>query len=250
VSVEGYYEFLESHGAVREYSEGLRSGREGRIVRLRGELSRLPSEFAEAAKRIGMATTTTTVHDGYLMFIKLNYRMPVSPTDRDAAAAAELELRRRQRRAVELIREHIPGCERAFIARTSPSLCIRRGRCLKCDYDLTRADVLEGRHFDDEVMVYGFHDNAPRLQIAGGGTYGVPYRAIRVAGLANLLAAGMLITSDHDAHMSTRNTVCCMGQGQGAGTAAALCAAKRCGTRELPYTDLRAALEAGGVYFE
>jgi len=40
--------------------------------------------------------------------------------------------------------------------------------------------------------------------------------------LDNLYAAGMMITSDHDAHMSTRNTVCCMGQGQGAGAAAAL----------------------------
>jgi hypothetical protein len=60
----------------------------------------------------------------------------------------------------------------------------------------------------------------------------------------------MLITSDHRAHMSTRNTVCCMGQGQAAGTAAALSAAGNCGTRELPYADLRKALEAAGVHFE
>jgi hypothetical protein len=66
----------------------------------------------------------------------------------------------------------------------------------------------------------------------------------------NLLAAGMMITSDHDAHMSTRNTVCCMGQGQAAGTAAALCAEQGCGTRELVYAELRAALETANVYFE
>jgi hypothetical protein len=41
-----------------------------------------------------------------------------------------------------------------------------------------------------------------------------------------------------------------MGQGQAAGAAAALCAAKGCGTRELPYADLRKALEKGGVYLE
>jgi hypothetical protein len=50
--------------------------------------------------------------------------------------------------------------------------------------------------------------------------------------------------------MSTRNTVCSMGQGQGAGTAAALCAARGCGTRDLPYGVLRSALEKGGVYLE
>jgi len=41
-----------------------------------------------------------------------------------------------------------------------------------------------------------------------------------------------------------------MGQGQATGTAAALCAAKNCGSRELKYADLRTALEKNNVYFE
>ena len=45
-------------------------------------------------------------------------------------------------------------------------------------------------------------------------------------------------------------TVCCMGQGQAAGTAAALCAAKSCGTRELAYPLLREALLKAGVHLE
>lgn len=250
VNVEKYHEFLDSYGAVTEYSEGRRSGRDGRIVRVNARTGRLPAAFVAEASAIGLSLVTTTVHDDYFMFIKLNVKMPCSPTDRDAAAAAELELRRRQGRAVELFRKFVPGCEKAFIARTSPSLCIRRGRCIACDYDITLNDVVGARHFDDDVMVYGFHDSAPRFQVAAGGTYGVPYRSLRVAGLDNLLAAGMLITSNHDAHMSTRNTVCCMGQGQAAGTAAALCARLSCSTRELPYARLREALEQGGVYLE
>jgi hypothetical protein len=103
---------------------------------------------------------------------------------------------------------------------------------------------------DDEVMIYGFHDSAPRLQIKDGGKYGIPYRALRVAHIDNLLAAGMTITWNRDARMSTRNTVSCMAQGQAAGTAAALCAAAGCGTRDLTYPVLRKALEEGGVCFE
>jgi len=91
---------------------------------------------------------------------------------------------------------------------------------------------------------------APGLQIANGGTYGIPYRALCVAGIENLYAAGMLITSDFRAHMSTRNTVCCMGQGQATGTAAALCAAQNIGSRDLKYAVLRDALTKAGVYFE
>ena len=250
VNVEKYHEFLRSHDAVTQYCEGLRSGQDGRIVRVQGGGGKLPRAFRDAARKIGMSTVTTTVHDDYFMFIKLNFKMRVSPTDRDAVSKAELELRQRQAKAIELFRKHVPGCEKAFIARTSPSLCIRRGRRIVCDYDITPEDVIEGRHFPDDIMAYGFHDSAPRWQIKDGGTYGVPYRALRVAKVDNLLAAGMMITSDHRAHMSTRNTVCCMGQGQAAGTAAALCAAGKCGTRELPYAELRKALEKGGVYFE
>ena len=165
-------------------------------------------------------------------------------------AKAELEVRKRLAKAVELFRQYVPGCEKAFMARTSPKLCIRRGRLIECDYDITLPDVLEGRHFDDEVMVYGFHDSAPRLQVKNGGTYGIPYKALCVKGIENLYACGMMITSDHEAHMSTRNTVGCMGQGQGAGTAAALCAAKNLGTRDLKYAALREALVKTGVYFE
>jgi len=250
VSVEKYHDFLKSHEALTEYSEGLRDGKPGQIVRLNGQRVKLPAGFSEAAGKIGMSMTTTTVHDDYFMFIKVNFRMPVSPTSRDAVAKAELELRRRQAQAVELFRKYVPGCEKAFIARTSPSLNIRRGRLIACDYDISLSDVLEGRHFEDDIMAYGFHDSAPRLQIKNGGTYGVPYRALRVAGIENLLVADMMITSNHDAHMSTRNTVCCMGQGQAAGTAAALCVQKSLGTRQLPYPELRKALEKGGVYFE
>jgi hypothetical protein len=250
VSLEGFHEFLESHNAIREYSEGFRSGKPGRIVRLHANAGRLPNELVDEAKKIGMALVTTTTHDDYFMFIKLNYKMPVSPTDRDETAKAEHELRERQQKAIGIIQKWFPGCERAFVARTSPSLSIRRGRCIECDYDISSSDVLDGRHFEDDIMSYGFHDCAPRLQIKNGGTYGIPYRALRVLHLENLLAAGMLITSDWDAHMSTRNTVACMGQGQAAGTAAALCAAAAIGTRDLDSEVLRQRLLDDGVYLE
>ncbi len=249
VNIDAYHEFLKSHNAVGQLARGMRSGRADQIVRAGAERLNVPG-LTEAARAIGMSMITTTVHDNYLMFIKCNFRLPVSPTDRDAVARAELEIRQRMAKAVGLFRQYVPGCETAFMARTSPKLCIRRGRLIECDYDIALSDVLEARHFDDEIMVYGFHDSAPRLQIKNGGTYGIPYKALRVKGIDNLLAAGMLITSDHEAHMSTRNTVCCMGQGQGVGTAAALCAQKNCGTRDLAYSDLRTALVRGDVYFE
>lgn len=250
VDIERMCEFLKSRNTLTQLARGRRSGKDDQIVRFGGESVSLSEEFNAEARRIGLSMITTTTQDNYLMFLKLNLKMPVSPTNRDAVAEAELELRRRQFQAIELLRRHVPGCERAFITRTSPSLNIRRGRLIVCDYDISLEDILQARHFDDDVFVYGFHDSAPRLKVGAGGTYGIPYRALLPAGIENLLVAGMMITSNHDAHMSTRNTVCCMGQGQAAGTAAALCAARNCGTRELAYSLLRRTLEKDNVYFE
>ena len=250
VNLEKLRDFIKANDALTQYAEGRRGGRDGQIVRVQGDAARMPAGFRDGARKIGMSLVTTTVHDDYFMFIKVNMRLPQSPTDRDTVAKAELELRRRHLQAVELFRKYVPGCEKAFIARTSPSLNIRRARLIECDYDITHEDVIEGRHFEDDIMAYGFHDMAPRLQIKEGRTYGIPFRALRVAGIDNLLAAGMMITSDHRAHMSTRNTVACMGQGQAAGTAAAVCAGMNKGTRDLRYAELRAKLEKAGVYFE
>ena len=247
VDLERYFEYTEAHSGSNQLAHGMRSNEPGKIVRFNGGLS---GPFAAEARKIGMSSMITTVHDNYIMFVKCNYKVPGSVLNRDDVALAELEIRERMAKAAELFRQHVPGCEKAFMARTSPSLCIRRGRLITCDYDITHEDVIEGRHFNDDIMSYGFHDSAPRLQIKDGGTYGVPYKALCVKGIENLLVSGMMITSDHRAHMSTRNTVCCMGQGQAAGTAAAMCAAKRTGTRELKYKDLRIALIKHDVYLE
>jgi hypothetical protein len=250
VNLEKLNDFLEMSDAVTQYCEGTRSGKEGQIVRIQGKAVNISDDFNEEAKKIGMSLVTTTVHDDYFMFIKLNLKMPVSPTNRDEVAIAELQLRKNQARAIELFRLYVPGCEKAFITRTSPMLNIRRGRLITCDYDITHEDVIEAKHFDDEVYNYGFHDSAPKLQIKNGGTYGIPNRALCVKNIENLYVSGMMITSDRRAHMSTRNTVSCMAMGQATGTAAALCAKKNCGSRDLKYAELRKTLVKDDVYFE
>jgi hypothetical protein len=226
-----------------QYAEGLRSGKEGKIVRFKG-----------GNKDFDLRLATTTVHDNYLMFVKADVggdwgtSKTWRVTDRDEMAKYELEARKLQQELIAKIRK-VPGCETAFSARSSPVLNIRRGRVIKCDYDISASDVLGGRHFDDDVMAYGFQDQEKPIG-GGGGSFGIPYRALCAAEIENLLVAGMMITSAFVAHHSTRNTVSCMAQGQAVGTAAALCAAKTCMTRDLKYPELKKALLDGGVYLK
>ena len=161
---------------------------------------------------------------------------------------AEIELRRRQAAALDLLRKNIPGCEKAFIARSSPTFCTRRGRTVICEHDISNAEILEGKHFDDDICYFGFHDLAPKYHVGGDGSYGIPLRAILVKGIDNLFAVGMMITTDYDAYMSTRNTVSCMGQGQAAGTLAAMAAKSGLPLRSIPVDTLQTRLKADGVY--
>ena len=62
------------------------------------------------------------------------------------------------------------------------------------------------------------------------------------------MVAGRLITSDWAAHMSTRNTVSCMAQGEAVGAAAALCAKHNVNPRELDVQMLRKTLRDQGVF--
>jgi len=251
IDIDKYYSFLKETGALYEYARGPRSGRNSQIIRVDGSWAKIDAELGETVKSLGMHSVTTTIHDNYFMFLKVNFKMPVSPTNRDAASDAEFEIRRRQQAILNLFRKTIPGAESAFIARTAPSITIRRGRCIECDYDITNDEIVNGTHFLDDVYSYGFHDMAPRIQVKDGKTYGLPYRAMLVKNIDNLFAIGMMVTSDFQAHMSTRNTVSCMAMGQAAGTAAALCARQDFkGTRDLPYSILYDALKQGNVWFD
>jgi len=251
IDLERYYSFLAEHDAVGDLAYGNYDGYRNQIIRLGARLQRLPADLqAELRKASADLSMTTTARKNYMMFVKCNYRLPTGPLNRDEITQAEIAIRNNMYQALEVYRKFMPGYERSFIARTSPTLTIRRGRCIECDYDLSNDEIINATHFPDEVFVYGFHDNAPRLQIKNGGTYGFPYRASCVKGIDNLFAIGMMVTSNHNAHMSTRNTVSCMAQGQSFGTAAALCAARNIDVRALPYTDLKAQLVKDNVYFE
>jgi hypothetical protein len=118
---------------------------------------------------------------------------------------------------------------------------------------ITQDDISEARRFDDEIGLYGFHDFAPKhpeLFCKSPGFYGLPYRMLLPVGADNLFMVGRSVTFDLNAHMSTRNTVCCMEMGQAAGTAAAICAGKGIGTREIDYKKLRGALQDADVILE
>ena len=68
--------------------------------------------------------------------------------------------------------------------------------------------------------------------------------------IEGLLVAGRCVTSTWEAHMSTRNTVSCMAQGQAAGTAAAISAREKVLPRNVDISVLQDTLRKQGVVLE
>ena len=282
IDIEKYAQYLKDNNALSGITYGPRDGKPDQIVRVgapfhrvlstlmkahnygtassgeesknakdmlnHGAENKIPLEVQRKIASLALTLGFTTMHDDYFMYLKLNYVMKQGVTSQEEMTKAEITLRQRQKQAIDLLREYIPGCEKAFIARTSPTLCTRRGRSIICDYDISNDDILVGRHFDDDIAYFGFHDCAPKMHVGGDGSYGIPLRAILVKDIDNLFAVGMMISTDYYAYMSTRNTVSCMAQGQAAGTCAALAVKNNQLPRLVPYAALKEQLIQDGVY--
>ena len=249
VDVQRAYAFGIEHDIVHMLARAHKGTPEETIVLLWLDLRFLPA-CAEAAKEIGIwgpvlgTTRRDTIH-----YVNATNVMPASDLNVPDAVDSELKLWDKAFALTDLLRKHVGGFEGAFIASMSPLLGVRRSRTIHCEYDITMDDILQARGFPDEVARYAWTDlHTPENQPVAGGSYGIPYRALVPREIDGLLVAGRLITSQFEAHMSTRNTVNCMAQGEAAGTAAALSAARGVVPRVLGTDLLQDTLLANDVY--
>lgn len=187
-------------------------------------------------------------HENEWSYVNSNMMISVDPTDAEQLTNAEITLRNKCVEFTERLRRYVPGFEKCYISWTPSYLGIRASRIVECEYDLTSEDIESGQRFDDEVALYGYHDYSPSVKIRDGLYFGFPYRAFLPRKIENLLVAGRIITTEHSAHMSTRNTVSCMVQGHAVGTAAALSALGNISPRELDISCLREKLLEQNVF--
>ena len=242
--------YLEKQGVIYSMIHADKGSSYDNIVRMGFHLNKLP-EFTEYMNKSGLwGPLTLARHENEFSFINTTNIKPLDAVDIHEITRAEIELRAQVMAMAELLRRHVPGFKNGYISWTPVHFGVRRSRIVSCDYDISIDDIVNARRFADEVAVYGFHDCAPRIIIKDGKYYGIPYRALLPKGVENLIVAGRLITSNWEAHMSTRNTVSCMAQGQAAGTAAALAAQNGKPPRDLDTEDLRTVLREQGVFLD
>ncbi len=173
----------------------------------------------------------------------------VDPTDVWDLTRAEMEGRRRVRRALAVVRKRVPGFEAAELSMIGSTLGCRESRKLVGAYNLTGDDVKGQARFEDSIGIFPeFVDGYGILCLPTTGRYfQVPYRATMPERVNNLLVVGRGVAGDRVSHAATRQMACCMVTGQGAGVAAALSLASGRTCRELDIEALQRELTGQGV---
>ncbi|QHQ59628.1 FAD-dependent oxidoreductase [Anaerocolumna sedimenticola] len=240
--------FLEERDMITQLIRADKGSETDNILRLGFDLKRIPV-FKEFMDKTGMwGPLGFSMYEGNFTYINSATLRNIDATDTEILSNAAITLRHQVMTFAKMLKEHIPGFEKAYVNWTPASIGVRYTRVVECEHDMSLEEIVEGKRFDDEVMLYGFHDCAPRIMIKNGGYYGIPYRALLPKKIDGLLVAGRLITSEWEAHMSTRNTVSCMAQGQAVGTAAAICAKEGILPRELDVKSLQQVLREQKVF--
>lgn len=155
---------------------------------------------------------------------------------------------------VRFFKKYVPGFEESHLREIAPMLGVRESRRILGDYVLTAEDLVQGRVFDDAVSMGGYHIDIHRpagtwVDSHNVRAYTIPIRSLIARDVEGLMMAGKCLSATHEAVASTRVVPICQGQGQAAGTVAALALKAGKSVRQVPISQLQDTLAAQGAEF-
>ncbi len=183
---------------------------------------------------------------GVVQFTHMYEYDPLSAKD---ITAATIEGRRQMNEAFGLLKKHDPDFRELELISSANVLGIRESRRIIGEYYLTDEDVLNGRHFDDDISEARFgidiHPKNGRAQdCRKSKPYGIPFRCLIPRGIDGLLVAGRCISGSHIAMASYRVTGDCCSMGEAAGNAAAYVTKNGGSFHEMDAATVRAHISA------
>ena len=210
-------------------------------------------EYALPRAKIWLFTTT---RPGELM---CNCTRVVGPDGRELNPLfwrdftdAEIAGRRQVREYARFFRDHLAGCENAFVNDTGVQVGVRQTRQMRGVSMLRNVDVLAGSKFADGIArspwpIELHAGQKPKVEWLLNDYYEVPYGCFVPERGENLLAAGRCLSAEHEAVASARVTAQCFSYGHAIGHAASLAIKGNMPPRALPGSALREALNRDGA---
>ena len=180
-------------------------------------------------------------------------------TNTDHLSRAQAETTRQVFLKLDGLRRNGRGCEEAELLSIAPHLGLRDSRRIEGEHTLTEDDVLTSRKYPDTGIANGVHpidlhtgspkfDGRNLIKTPCGDYYQIPFGCLIPRDVENLLVAGRSISSTFQAQGSARVMATCMGVGQAAGTAVAMCTKNDLSPRGLDVAELRRLLIEQGAY--
>ncbi len=168
---------------------------------------------------------------------------------------AEWCSRRQMRQIAAFLRRYVPGFEESYVVQSGVQIGVRETRRVVGEYQLTAADVLSARKFDDAVArgAYPVDIHNPEgsgtllKRLPPGEAYDIPLRCLLPGNTERLIVAGRCISGTHEAHSSYRVMPIVMATGQAAGVCAALATRMRSTPRQVPVRDIQRELLRQGA---
>jgi len=166
---------------------------------------------------------------------------------------AECELREDVFKMARILKENFEEFKDSFVIHLAIHGGIRETRRIKGIHTITGEEYLNADYYQDSISC-GAHPID--IHVAKGSTQNitflktpafVPYRALIAENYPNLIFAGRCISADKTAFASLRVQASCMGMGQAAGVAAAICATDKCNVRKVNIGALIAKLRLLGA---
>jgi hypothetical protein len=178
----------------------------------------------------------------------------LDPTDISSLTDAYAKVYEQIPVLVRFFKKYVPGFEESHLREIAPMLGVRESRRIMGDYVLTAEDLIAGRVFDDAVSMGAYHIDIHRpagtwVDSHNVRTYTIPLRSLIARDVDGLLMSGKCISATHEAIASTRVIPICQGQGQAAGTVAALAVKAGVSVRQVPIAKLQDTLAAQGAEF-
>ena len=133
-------------------------------------------------------------------------------------------------RQLGFYRNHLPGCEKAYVTQIAPMVGVRESRRIRTAYRLTGLDLVERRKFPDRIAQSNYPVDIHGLPLEQQTKarpdekpwFEVPFRCLIPERMENLLVAGRCIGSDFVAQSALRIQLTCRSMGEAAGIAAAM----------------------------
>ena len=174
----------------------------------------------------------TTLHEGC---VAVNMtRTSGDACDNRDYTAAECRLREDVYRMADILRKNFKEFEHCYVSAVATQAGIRETRRIKGVHTMTAEEYISGYRYEDSISrgahpidIHATKGNKQSIHFLEQAAY-VPYRAMVAEDYPNLLVAGRAISADRKAFASMRVQASCMGTGQAAGVAAAMCAAAGC----------------------